>query len=57
MQEIYEKEINEAKKELIDLYLILKPRKLEDVKINFNKYYLIKIFNILVRKYYRRRKR
>ena len=57
MQEKYEKEINEAKKELIDLYLILKPRKLEDVKINFNKYYLIKIFNILVRKYYRRRKR
>ena len=34
MQEI---EINEAKKELIDLYLILKPRKVEDVKINSNK--------------------
>ena len=57
MQEKYEKEINEAKKELIDLYLILKPRRLEDVKRHFNKYYLIKIFNILVRKYYRRRKR
>ena len=44
MQEKNEKEINEAKKELIDLYLILKPRKVEDVKKNFNKYYLIKIF-------------
>ena len=34
MQEKNEKEIKEAKKKLIDLYLILKPRKLEDVKIN-----------------------
>ena len=44
MQEKNEKEIKEAKKKLIDLYLILKPRKLEDVKINTNKYYIIKIF-------------
>ena len=35
MQEKNEKEINEAKKELIDLYLLLKPRKLEEVK-NYN---------------------
>ena len=35
MQEKNEKEINEAKKELIDLYLLLKTRKLEEVK-NYN---------------------
>ncbi len=33
MLEKNEKEINEAKKELINLYLILKPRKGEDVNI------------------------
>ena len=32
MQENIEKELKEAKKELINLYLLIKPRKIEDVK-------------------------
>ena len=32
MQENFEKELKEAKKELINLYLLIKPRKIEDVK-------------------------
>ena len=38
MKEEIEEELKEAKKELINLYIILKPRKLEDVntqKINY----------------------
>ena len=32
MKENIEKELKEAKKELINLYLLIKPRKIEDVK-------------------------
>ena len=44
MQENIEKELKEAKKELINLYLLIKPRKIEDVK------YIIIISIFLVKK-------
>lgn len=44
-----EEKINEAKNELIQLCLILKPRKIEEVNIIYNYKYLIKIILILVK--------
>lgn len=47
MEENFQKEINDAKKELINLYLLLKPRKIEEVKIY---HILLKYIFYIVRK-------